>query len=326
MKTFKHLSLDERETMLMLKAQGKSLRTIAHYLSRSTSSLSRELKRNRIPTRLGPAYRPAKAYLQARLRLKQGHRKTSPFAKKPELKNLVTEQLQNQWSPEIIAGRLKRQFGTTIVSHESIYRWIYTDARHLIPCLLRSHPKRWRRGSRSWILRLKKQRISIRQRPEEINKRLSPGHWETDLLWGQGKAALQVTVERKTRLTRIVTLANKRAQTSYLAISEVLSQLPTHLRQSMTYDNGVENFLYQEVVRRFKIKAYFCDPYSAWQKGTVENTNGLIRRFLPKNTILDTVPPERIAGIQDWLNNRPRKCLDFQTPAEAFQASVALAP
>jgi IS30 family transposase len=94
----------------------------------------------------------------------------------------------------------------------------------------------------------------------------------------------------------------------------------------MTYDNGVENFLYQEVVRRFKIKAYFCDPYSAWQKGTVENTNGLIRRFLPKNTILDTVPPERIAGIQDWLNNRPRKCLDFQTPAEAFQASVALAP
>lgn len=325
MKTFKHLSLDERETILLLKAEGNSLRKIAFFLNRSASSLSRELKRNRIPTRIGPAYRPAKAYLQARVRLKQEHRKTSPFAKKPELKNLVTEQLQNHWSPEIIAGRLKRQFGHTIVSHESIYRWIYRDARHLIPCLVRSHPKRWRRGSRSWILRLKKQRVSIRQRPVEINSRQTPGHWETDLLWGQGKAALQVIVERKTRLTRIAALADKRARTSYLALSEILSQLPPHLRQSITYDNGVENFLYQTIVRRFKIQAYFCDPYSAWQKGTVENTNGLIRRFLPRTTNLDTVAPERMAGIQNWLNNRPRKCLNFQTPAEAFQASVALA-
>lgn len=325
MKTFKHLSLDERETLLMLKAEGNSLRKIALYLNRSVSSLSRELKRNRIPTRIGPAYRPAKAHLQARIRLKEGHRKASPFVQKPELKSLVTEQLQNHWTPEIIAGRLKRQFGHPIVSHESIYRWIYTDARHLIPCLLRSHPKRWKRGSRSWILRLKKQRTSIRQRPQEVNQRLIPGHWETDLLWGQGKAALQVVVERKTRLTRIVALADKRAQTSYIALSAVLSQLPAHLLQSITYDNGVENFLYQQIVRRFKIQAYFCDPYSAWQKGTVENTNGLIRRFLPKNTNLDTVPPERLLGIQDWLNNRPRKCLKFQTPAEAFQASVALA-
>lgn len=325
MKTFKHLSLDERETMLLLKAQGHSLRNIAYQMNRSASSLSRELKRNRIPSRLGPSYRPAKAHLQARIRLKQRHRKPSPFVHKPELKNLVTEQLQNHWTPEIIAGRLKRQFGRTVISHESIYRWIYTDARHLIPCLLRSHPKRWKRGSKSWILRLKKQRTSIRQRPQNVNQRLVPGHWETDLLWGQGKSALQVLIERKTRFTRLVALMDKRAQTSYRAVSEVLSQVPNHLRQSITYDNGVENFLYQHIMRRFNMQAYFCDPYSAWQKGTVENTNGLIRRFLPRSTNLDTVSSQRVTDIQDWLNNRPRKCLNFQTPAEAFQASVALA-
>lgn len=320
MKTFKHLSLDERETMLMLKAQGNSLRKIAFYLNRSASSLSRELKRNRIPTRIGPAYRPAKAHLQARIRLKQDHRKISPFDKKPELKSLVIEQLQNHWSPEIIAGRLKRQFGYSVVSHECIYRWIYTEARHLIPSLVRSHPKRWKRGSRSWILRLKKQRISIHQRPEEVNNRLSPGHWETDLLWGQGRAALQVIVERKTRLAQLITLPDKTARSSYLALSKILSDLPSNLRKSITYDNGVENFLYQHINQRFHLRSYFCDPYSAWQKGTVENTNGLIRRFLPKKTNLDTVPSDRIAQIQSWLNNRPRKCLNFQTPAEAFQA------
>lgn len=326
MKTFKHLSLDERETLLVLKADGNSLRKIAFFLNRSVSSLSRELKRNRIPTQIGLAYRPAKAHLKARIRLKQGHLKASPFLKKPELKNIVTEQIKNHWSPEIIAGRLKRQFGHTIVSHESIYRWVYRDARHLIPCLVRSHPKRWKRGSRSWILRLKKQRVSIHQRPEEVNSRQSPGHWETDLLWGQGRVALQVTVERKTRLTRLISLPDKTARSSYLGLSKILSDLPSHLRRSITYDNGVENFLYQHINERFRIQAYFCDPYSAWQKGTVENTNGLIRRFLPKQTNLDTVPAERFAQIQSWLNHRPRKCLDFQTPAEAFLACVALAP
>ncbi len=326
MKSYKHLTLDEREMLLMLKAQGHSLRTIAHYLSRSAATLSRELKRNRVPSRLGPAYRPAKAHLQARIRLKQHHLKRSPIDHDSDLRFEIEQRLKDRWSPELIAGRLKRQSGRAPVSHESIYRWIYADARHLIPCLLRSHPKRWRRRSLSWVKRLRKQRVSIRQRPEEINQRTLPGHWEADLVWGSGRAALQVLVERKTRFSRLIRLPNKTARACYLGLSDVLNQIPPHLRQSITYDNGVENFLYDKINRLFRIRAYFCDPYSAWQKGTVENTNGLIRRFLPRRTNFDTLAPQHIAQVELWLNHRPRKCLNFQTPAEAFKrAAVALA-
>jgi IS30 family transposase len=275
---------------------------------------------------LGPAYRPLKAHWQAQRRLKELHLKPSPLEKYPDLKAKITAQLQNQWSPELIAGRLKPEAGKTLVSYESIYRWIYSEARHLIPSLNRAHPKRWRRHSMSWVKRLKKQRISIHQRPDEINRRQVAGHWETDLVWGQGRAALQVLVERKTRLTRIARLPDKTARTSYLSLFEILSTLPPHLRQSLTYDNGVENFLYALLNKRLGTRAYFCDPYSAWQKGTVENTNGLIRRFLPRNTNFDTLPTQDIQRVQDWLNQRPRKCLNFKTPAEAFKsATVALA-
>jgi IS30 family transposase len=325
MKNYKHLTLDERETMLMLKAHGNSLRSIACQLGRSPSTISRELKRNRIPSRLGPAYRPVKAHLKARLRLKQLHLKRSPFDKDPNLQMKVSQDLQNRWSPELIAGRLTRETGKAVISHESIYRWVYSRARHLIPCLLWSRPKRGRRYARSWIKRLKKQRISIHQRPKEVNRRQIPGHWETDLLWSEGQTALQVLVERKTRFTRLIRLPDKTARSSYQALSQILSQLPPHLRHSITYDNGVENFLFQHINRVFNVRSYFCDPYSAWQKGTVENTNGLVRRFLPKRTNFDTIPVSDFQRIENWLNDRPRKVLNFQTPAEVYKAAVALA-
>lgn len=326
MKTYKHLSLDERETLLMLKAQGHSLRKIGFYLSRSASSLSRELKRNRIPSRLGPAYRPAKAHLKARWRLKQLHLKRSPLVKDPALQTQVAQWLQKGWSPELIAGRLKRQRKRAVVSHEAIYRWIYSHAREFIPHLVRSHPKRWRRRSRSWTKRLIPRRVPIHLRPAEINRRSSPGHWEADLLWGEGRSALQVLVERKTRFTKIKRLPNKTAHACYTALSQVFSHIPAELRQSITYDNGVENILHVQLNNVFGLRSYFCDPFQAWQKGTVENTNGLIRRFLPKRTNLDTIPESNFQTIEDWLNERPRKVLKFQTPAEAYQASVALAP
>jgi IS30 family transposase len=326
MKTYKHLSLDERETLLMLKAQGQSLRKIAFYLDRSPSSLCRELRRNRIPSRLGLAYRPAKAHLRARLRLKQLHRKRSPLDKDSTLQAHIVGQLQRRWSPELIAGRLRRERGRPLVSHEAIYRWIYQHARHLIPCLLRSHPRRWRRRSRSWTKNLIPRRISIHQRPFEVLHRQSPGHWEADLLWGEGRTAVQVLVERKTRLTRLRHLPNKTAQACYTALSEVFSAIPPSLRRTITYDNGVENMLHVELNKMFGLRSYFCDPFQAWQKGTVENTNGLIRRFLPKRTNLDTIAAPNFQQIEDWLNDRPRKVLEFQTPAEAFKrATVALA-
>lgn len=325
MKTYKHLSLDEREDLLALKAQGRSLRTIAGLLNRSPSSLSREFKRNRIPGRPGPFYRPAKAHWKARFRLKQLHRRPSRFDNNPALEALVVQGLRERWSPELIAGRLQRQYGKPLVSHESIYRWIYSEARQWIPFLLRSHPKRWRRSSRSWIKRLIEKRVSIHERPEEINHRDHPGHWETDLLWGQGKAVLQVLVERQTRFTRLKRLPNKTAQASFDALSVLFSRVPMPLRRSITYDNGVENFLHDHLNRIFGLRSYFCDPFHAWQKGTVENTNGLLRRFLPTQTNFDILPLTELKKLEDWLNDRPRKCLRFQTPAEAYRAAVALA-
>lgn len=322
MKTYKQLNLEEREMIAMLRFQGHSIRKIAFVLNRSPATLSREIRRNRDPMN----YRASKAHRKARFRLLKGHRKQSPLDKDPLLCQHVIRCLKNRWSPEIIAGRLKREAkGRCVVSHEAIYRWIYLRAPHLIACLLRSHPRRWKRSSRSWIKRHIHQRVSIHARPDEVHKRHVAGHWETDLVWGEGKAALQVLVERKTRLVRIKRLPNKTAQASFECLSSIFAAVPAHLRRSITYDNGVENLLHSHLNSRFGLRSYFCDPFQAWQKGSVENTNSLIRRFLPKNTNFDTIADPNLGRIEFWLNNRPRKCLHFQTSAEAYKsATVAL--
>jgi len=168
------------------------------------------------------------------------------------------------------------------------------------------------------------QRVSIAQRPPEINLRQALGHWESDLVWGAGRCALQVSVERKTRFTRLRILPNKTAQASYDGLAAILSPLPSSLRKSITYDNGSENMLHVEINQRFQMRSFFCQPYHAWEKGTVENTNGLVRRLLPKRTNFNRISPARIQRIEDWLNARPRKCLNFNTPAEALAACGAL--
>jgi IS30 family transposase len=168
--------------------------------------------------------------------------------------------------------------------------------------------------------------VPLRERPVDVNSRQEPGHWESDLVVGKGVAALQVTAERKTRYTRLVKTRDKSAQAAHDALCRALRSVPQALRQTITYDNGSENTLHVEVNARLGTRSFFCDPYASWQKGTVENTNGLIRRFLPKGTNLDMIPEAHLASIENWLNHRPRKCLHFQTPAEAYQSSsVALA-
>lgn len=222
------------------------------------------------------------------------------------------------WSPEIIAGRLKDLQGVHVISHEAIYRWIYKDAQPLIRYLVRRHPKRFPRQAR----KLRRQihgRVSVHQRPGAANRRAEPGHWEADLLIGSGSSALQVTVERQSRFTRLQKIPDRSAQAAFHALHRILNPFPPLLRRSITYDNGSENSLHSYLNRALSMRSFFCDPYSAWQKGTIENTNGLIRRFLPKRTDFDIIPDQRIQPVQDWLNHRPRKCLKFKTPAEAFQ-------
>jgi IS30 family transposase len=168
--------------------------------------------------------------------------------------------------------------------------------------------------------------VSIRERPTPANARQEPGHWESDLVVGKGRAALQVSVERKTRYTRLAKTRDKSAQAAHDALRQALHPVPPALRRTITYDNGSENTLHVEVNADLGTRSFFCDPYASWQKGTVENTNGLIRRFLPKGTDLDMIPEAHLAALEQWLNHRPRKCLNFQTPAEAYHAlSVALA-
>ena len=315
MKTYRHLSRNERDEVAVLLARRASIRKIAFHLGRSPSTLSRELKRNKHSKGYGPIY----AQLAAVRRRHKQHGPTPRLMRDKVLRQRVIRELKDGWSPEIIAGRLKQETGRCVIGHEAIYRWIYSHARHLAPYLVRSHRRRQHRSSRPWPNRLIPRRISITQRPMEINLRQVPGHWETDLVWGSGYRALQVLVERQTRFVRLISLPNKTAQASYNALAVLLSSVPGSLRRSITYDNGIENILHVEINERFHMRSFFCEPYHAWEKGTVENTNGLVRRFFPKRTNLDHVSPGRIQRIEDWLNNRPRKCLNFKTPAEALQ-------
>ena len=320
MKTYQRLSGHEREEIAILKNRGWSLRKIAILLRRSHSSLSRELKRNSHREK----YYPLTAQQRAYQRLHLQHHNVRKLHCNLSLQKKVVRQLKKGWSPEIIAGRLKHMTGRSRISHEAIYQWIYAQSRHLIPHLVRSRPRRRPRHFRPWPKRLISHRVFIDQRPPEANQRLVTGHWETDTLWGQGSAAIQVAVERKTRFVRLRKIPRKSAQASFEALSDIFADVREDLRKTITYDNGPENALHTHLNRRFNIRSYFCQPYHSWEKGTVENTNGLIRRFLPKKTNFDTLRPQIFSRLEHWLNSRPRKCLDFKTPAEAYFTSGAL--
>lgn len=318
MKKYRHLSRNDRDEIAVLLARKWPIRKIAFLMGRSHATISREIKRNRGKK----GYGPIQAHLLAHHRQHKAHRPTPKLARDFRLQKRVIREIKLGWSPEIIAGRLKQQKGRSIVGHEAIYRWIYSEARFLIPSLVRSHSRRRPRGHKPAKKRLIPQRVSITRRPEVINLRREPGHWETDLVIGSGRSALQVLVERQTRFVRLHLNPNKTAQASYDALALLLSSFPSVLRQSITYDNGLENLLHVELNQRFQIRSFFCEPYHSWEKATVENTNGLIRRFLPKRTNFDKVSPAKIQRIESWLNNRPRKCLNFQTAAEALQDLV----
>jgi transposase, IS30 family len=314
MKTYRRLSRNERDEIAVLLARRWPIRKIAFLMSRSHATISREIKRNKGKK----GYGPIKAHLTAHDRQHKAHRPPLKLMLDSPLRERVTRDLKKGWSPEIIAGRLKRENGTTVIGHEAIYRWIYSDARSLIPHLVRSHRRRRPRGSHPWPKQLIPQRVSIHQRPEAINLRQELGHWETDLVIGSGRSVLQVLVERKSRLVRLHLNPNKTAQASYEALSFLFAKIHPSLRQSITYDNGLENLLHVEINQRFGLLSFFCTPYHSWEKGTVENTNGLIRRFLPKKTNFNTISQRTLQRIEFWLNSRPRKCLNFQTSAEVL--------
>jgi IS30 family transposase len=311
--SYHHLTQEERDQLAVLRSQGLKLRDMAHRLGRSVSSLSRELRRNQGEY----GYFPHSAQRKADQRLEHSHRRLR--LKSPALRLEVQRRLEYGWSPEIIAGRLRRiRPDLPSITTEAIYQWIYRERKDLIRFLVRRHPHRWHPQYRH------RQRIpgrvSVRERPLEVQDRTEAGHWETDLVVGPSRGALQVLVERQTRYSRLRLVPHRTSGACRVALTVILSSIPASLRRSITYDNGGENAEHQTLNDDFDMRSYFCEPYHSWEKGTVENTNGLIRRYFPKGIPLEAYLEPRVERLEHWLNDRPRKVLQFKTPREAFEA------
>jgi len=321
-KHYDHLSLAERWSIAQLCKAGQSIRQIAATLDRSPSTISRELKRNR-GTQVG--YRPDYAWMQARARRWTGSR----LERDAELRGLVLGQLQRGWSPEQIAGRLRQQKAATTISHETIYRFIYAQVRrtndgawrHYLP---KGRSKRRAPGNRRRSCEdLIKRRVSIDLRPQAVEHRTTFGHWEADLMMfaTPGQAVL-VTHERKSRMTLLARQPGKASQHAADQLLAWFGPLQPGLCKSVTFDNGTEFAQHHLLNDQLAIRTFFCDPHSPWQKGSVENTIGRLRRYLPRKTNLDTIDPRSLDHLIAAHNNTPRKCLDFKTPAEVFSAKL----
>jgi IS30 family transposase len=318
---YEHLSLDDRCTIAGLSAAGKTVRQIATAMDRSPSTIARELKRNRVAQ---PGYDPSYAHKQAKSRRWRGSR----LVRNGTLQAQVLEKLGHGWSPEQVAGRLRREQGRTVISYESIYRFIHAQIvrtkdytwRHYLP---RGKSKRGFRGRRggSSVQHLQK-RVSIEERPTDISTRGEAGHWEADLmLFAKYGQAVLAAHERYSRLLVLTRQPNKAAAFVARQLLRLFSSLPEPLRQTITFDNGTE-FAYHYELHGLAMRTFFCDPHAPWQKGGIENAIGRMRRYLPRKTDLVTLPPARLLAVVSAYNQTPRKCLDFRTPAEVFYDQV----
>lgn len=301
-------------------------RDIGKRLSRDHTVVSRELKRNSNPRGL---YRANEAQRKAELKSKITNKRK--LETNYWLQRYVEERLEQNWSPEQIAGRLKKHSlselkGITI-SHESIYDYIYNGhGKYLYRYLRRAKKKRQKRYSRKKQQKIRiLERISIHERPNLIDTKKRFGDWEGDLAnFSKQKASLAVQYERKAMYLRISKIINKSSQENEWALMGALESLPPDLRQSITFDNGSENVCHIKLRDTLGMATYFCDPYAAWQKGGVENIIGLLRKYLPKKTDLSTLTDEGLHTIQELLNNRPRKSLDYLTPNEVIKREFDL--
>ncbi|MCE9954548.1 IS30-like element ISAhy3 family transposase [Aeromonas allosaccharophila] len=324
-----HLTLSEREEIRAGLSAKMSIRDIARALNRSPSTISREVQRNR-----------GRRYYKA----VDANNRANRMAKRPKacllernsrLRELVLEKLELKWSPEQISGWLKRTMPrqkAMQISAETIYKTLYFRSRSalhhlLVKHLRRSHSLRHgkrhtRKGERGTINIVNG--ISVHERSRHINNRRTFGHWEGDLVSGTNNSHIATLVDRKSRYTIILKLSGKDAGSVNQAITEKFKTLPRKLRQSLTWDRGMELAKHLEFTANTGVKVYFCDPQSPWQRGTNENTNGLIRQYFPKKTCLAQYSQQELDKVAAQLNSRPRKTLKFKTPKEVIEKGVAL--
>ena len=321
------LTLGEREEISRAVVAGHSIRSIAAQLGRAPSTISREIKRNGGQE----CYRASQADQSA---WDRGRRpKAGKLAQNRALARIVAGKLQLQWSPEQVAGWLKRTYPDDTsrqVSHETIYRSLFIQARGALKKELVEHLRRTRvmRRSRHHTQKTDKHgritdTVSISERPAGVEDRAVPGHWEGDLLFGSKNSQIATLVERQSRYVMLAKVDGKDTETVVNALIKHAQKLPHELYKSLTWDRGKEMADHQRFTLATDIKVYFCDPQSPWQRGSNENTNGLLRQYLPKGIDLSAYSQSKLNAIARRLNERPRKTLNYETPAERFHQSVA---
>lgn len=333
MKTsYRRLTLQDREEISRGLARGESFGEIADRTHRPVSTVSREVNKagmNRYTYRAARAHRRSRRNARRR---KLGKRK---IVLRPRLRRYIHQKLRLRWSPEQIARELVREYpGDDMMrtSHEAVYTYLYVLPRgelkkELLSCLRQKRKRRRKRNSknRPGVERKIADMISIEERPKEVADRAIPGHWEGDILLGKyRKSAMGTLVERTTRTTILVPLPSKHADVVARAFARETKQLPRQMRLSLTYDQGREMAAHKLFTKEARMKVYFCHPRSPWERGTNENTNGLVRQFFPKGTDFTKISRREIKHVQHLLNGRPRRVLDWRKPYEVFNELVAL--
>ena len=322
------LTLAEREEISRAVVAGESIRSMAVRLGRAPSTISREIRRNGGREDYRASYADAATWDRAR------RPKRCKLRGNRALARIVAAKLRMFWSPEQIAGWLKHTYPcdeSLHVSHETIYRSLFIQARGALKKELLEHLRRTRAMRRSRHHTLKAQglgqivdAVSISERPASVEDRAVPGHWEGDLVFGSHNSQIATLVERQTRYVMLVKLDGKDSQTVVNALIKHAHKLPQELYKSLTLDRGTEMHAHKQFTLATDIQVYFCDPQSPWQRGSNENTNGLLRQYMPKGMDLSSFSQLQLNAIARQLNERPRKTLGFHTPAEMFSECVAL--
>ena len=325
-RSYSHVSRVERGQIMFLKMWGRKVSEIARKLARDKGTISRELRRNISP--YATCYTDESAQLRAERRRKQASRRSR--LKNEQIRDYVEQQLVAGWSPELIAGRIRLDLPGETISHEAIYQYVYhleEPARtEYIRRLLRSHRRRRKRSTGKGLRKSRiPNRIPISERPAAVATREEHGHWEGDsLVSSRNSTVLYSLVERKTRMVLLTRVRGRDGKMTAKAMIRKLRPLPTQARQTLTMDNGLEHSRHEDVTRALGIRCFFCDPYSAWQRPTNENRNGLIRHYFPKGTDFARLTRAEIVRVELAINSRPMKCLGYRTPLEAAAHFVAL--
>lgn len=314
----KHLIKEERDKISVLQSSGMKQSQIARELGRSPSVISKELNR-----KTSVFYRGMYLGSQSHQNVQNNWRNTHKRKRMddPQIQEYVIEKLKKYWTPEQISGRIELDIGKQ-VSHETIYMWIYRDRPEFTQYLPRRQAGRKRRNYVNKSRRVHiPNRVDIDNRPKAANNREEFGHFEADCIEskrGGSKTALLVLADRLTRKVKIKKLARKTAEQATKSIIFSLQDYNIISLKTITYDNGSEFCYHERINQELQVKSYFCKPYHSWEKGTVENINGLIRRFFPKGTDFDKISNEEIQKVEDWINSRPMKCLNWKTPNEKY--------